>query len=173
MHPLFHRSKPGEKTTGLPWFGFWARELLRWGTLDPFVAFSLAQGLAQTRELAAARRAEFETWLNEQHDDVEPDDLIDPQLFLEWQQSLPHADRATAEADTLTAELTGTTGTRGMYRVIPVSSGRTINWIDAAGYVLARSRRDGTPFRGRLYRDDFELRTDVAEPFVTRVFANR
>lgn len=161
------------ETTGLPWFGFWAPELLRWGTLDPFVAFSLAQGLAQTRESAAARREEFETWLNEQRDDVEPDDLIDPQLFLGWQQSLPHADRPAAGADTLTAELTGTTGARGMYRVIPVSSGRTINWIDAAGYVLARSRREGATFRGRLYRDDFELHTDIAKPYVTRVFANR
>ncbi|MGO8684252.1 MAG: DEAD/DEAH box helicase, partial [Thermoleophilia bacterium] len=31
-------------TTGLTWIGFWARELLRWGTHDPFVAFCLAQG---------------------------------------------------------------------------------------------------------------------------------
>lgn len=36
------------ETTGLPWFGFWARELLRWGTLEPFVAFSLAEGLVGT-----------------------------------------------------------------------------------------------------------------------------
>jgi hypothetical protein len=40
-------------TARLPWFGFWARELLRWGTLDPFIAFCLAQGLAQTREIAS------------------------------------------------------------------------------------------------------------------------
>src|SRR3546814_8671710 len=39
-----------KETTGMPWFGFWARELLRWGTHDPFVAFALSQGLAQTRE---------------------------------------------------------------------------------------------------------------------------
>jgi hypothetical protein len=43
-------------TTGLPWFGFWARELLRWGTHDPFVAFALSQNLAHTREAAAGRR---------------------------------------------------------------------------------------------------------------------
>src|SRR3546814_3823462 len=35
-----------KQTAGLPWFGFWARELLRWGTHDPFVAFCLSQGLA-------------------------------------------------------------------------------------------------------------------------------
>src|SRR3546814_16755163 len=49
-----------KETTGMPWFGFWARELLRWGTHDPFVAFALSQGLAQTREAAAGRRKEFE-----------------------------------------------------------------------------------------------------------------
>ena len=47
-------------TTGLPWFGFWARELLRWGTHDPFVAFALSQNLAQTREAAVGRREEFD-----------------------------------------------------------------------------------------------------------------
>lgn len=31
-------------TSGLPWVGFWFREQLRWGTLDPFIAFALAQG---------------------------------------------------------------------------------------------------------------------------------
>ena len=50
-------------TTGLPWIGFWFRELLRWGTLDPLVAFALAQGLARTRDEAALLRPEFEAWL--------------------------------------------------------------------------------------------------------------
>lgn len=50
-------------TSGLPWVGFWFRELLRWGTLDPLVAFALAQGMARTREEAAARRPEFQQWL--------------------------------------------------------------------------------------------------------------
>ena len=51
------------ETTGLPWIGFWFRELLRWGTLDPFIAFALAQGVVGTREEGAARRAEYEIWL--------------------------------------------------------------------------------------------------------------
>ncbi|MFA6243350.1 MAG: DEAD/DEAH box helicase, partial [Candidatus Hydrogenedentales bacterium] len=33
-----------KNVTGLPWFAFWAKELLRWGTLDPFVAFALSLG---------------------------------------------------------------------------------------------------------------------------------
>lgn len=43
-----------KETTGMPWFGFWARELLRWGTHDPLVAFALPRDLAQSREAAAA-----------------------------------------------------------------------------------------------------------------------
>src|SRR3546814_10915905 len=57
-----------KQTAGMPWSGIWARELLRWGTLDPFVAFCLSQGLAQTREAAAQRRPAFETWLDDDID---------------------------------------------------------------------------------------------------------
>src|SRR3546814_14499792 len=77
-----------KQTAGLPWFGFWARELLRWGTHDPFVAFCLSQGLAQTREAAAQRRPAFETWLDDEIDDVVAEDRIDPQHFQQWQTSL-------------------------------------------------------------------------------------
>src|SRR3546814_2470506 len=63
-----------KETTGMPWFGFWARELLRWGTHDPFVAFALSQGLAQTREAAAGRRKEFETWLDDEPEEHPPEE---------------------------------------------------------------------------------------------------
>jgi len=104
--------------------------------------------------------------LRQEHgDDLTPEDLIDPQLFLEWQRSLDHPDRATGAAQSFTAELTGTTGERGMYRVIPIVSGGTINWLDAAGYILARSPKGDAPFHGRrVYRDDFELHTDTKVP---------
>ena len=82
------------ETTELPWFGFWARELLRWGTLDPFVAFALSQSLAQTRDSAAARRAAFEAWLQAEYDDLDTEDFIDPQRFLAWERSLPQLNEA-------------------------------------------------------------------------------
>ena len=160
------------ETTGLPWFGFWARELLRWGTLDPFVAFALSQGLAQTREAAAARREKFEAWLYTEYSNLDAEDFIDPQLFLAWERSLPQPERAAGRRNRIPAELTGTTGKRGLYRVVPVVANNTINWIDPAGYVLACSRQDAHPFRGKLHRQDFELHTDVRRPFVDRVFAD-
>ncbi|KIZ44529.1 MULTISPECIES: DEAD/DEAH box helicase [Rhodopseudomonas] len=158
------------ETTGLPWFGFWARELLRWGTLDPFVAFALSQGLAQTREAATARREEYETWLDAEYDDLDGEDFIDPQLFLAWERSLPQPERAAGRGNRVPAELTGTTGERGRYRVVPILRDERICWIDAAGYVLAESNREESPFRGRLHRQDFELRTNGEAPFVERSF---
>ncbi len=102
-------------TTGLPWFGFWARELLRWGTHDPFIAFCLSQGLAKTRDEGANRRADFNRWLTSAEPAPEPDAFIDPQRFLEWQRSLARKateDKPTAQFD---AVLTGTNGQRGHY----------------------------------------------------------
>lgn len=160
-----------KETTGLPWFGFWVREMLRWGTLDPFVAFALAQGLARTRGEAAARRPEFESWLEAERDAVDAEDFIDPQLFLAWQRSLPQPDRTPVRSDQVAAELSGTTGERGLYRVVPILAHDSISWIDAAGYVLGRSRQADSPFQGPFYRQDFELHTDVEQPFVKRSFS--
>ncbi|XWN29337.1 MAG: DEAD/DEAH box helicase [Devosia sp.] len=157
--------------TQLPWFGFWAAELLRWGTLDPFVAFALSRGLAQTRETAAARRTEYEAWLDAESDDLHPEDLVDPQLYLDWERSLPQPERTTGIGNRLPADLVGTTGERGLYRVVPVMSDGVINWIDAAGYVLARSAQNESPFRGGYHRQDFDLHTDVSRPYVERSFA--
>ncbi|RQU29886.1 DNA helicase [Burkholderia cenocepacia] len=156
-------------TTGLPWIGFWARELLRWGTHDPFVAFCLAQGLAPTREAASARRGEFDVWLNEAQGNPTSEDRIHPQLFLRWQESLAHAEDAAAAAPQIRAALTGTTGARGRYAVIPVQRGDRTAWLDPAGFELAISHpvaRVGT----RASRNDFELITGGAEPTVRRLF---
>ena len=159
------------QTTGLPWFGFWARELLRWGTLDPFVAFSLSQGLAQTREAAAARRETFEAWLETEYDDLEPEKFIDPQLFLEWERSLPYPEHVGSLGNKIPAELAHTTGKRGLYRVIPVVTNDAINWIDPSGYILAHSRRDDYAFSTEVHSDDFDLHTDIKQPFVIKSFA--
>jgi len=159
------------ETTGLPWFGFWARELLRWGTLDPFVAFGLSRGLAKTREAAAVRREEFKIWLQINYDDLDAEDFIDPQLFLAWERSLPQPEPSASRSNRVLAELSGTTGERGLYRVVPILTNDTIHWIDPAGYALAQSKQDSFPFGGDLSRQDFELHTDAKRPFVQKIFA--
>ncbi|MGY3133768.1 hypothetical protein ACVWZM_004450 [Bradyrhizobium sp. USDA 4501] len=157
-------------TTGLPWFGFWARELLRWGTHDPLVAYALAQGLAHTRERAAERRVEFETWLHANHVDIEPDDYIDPQLFLEWQSSLPRRERASTTFAPAPVELTGTNGTRHRYNVIPVPNGAHVSWLDAAGFELARSKDFAGAYDNGSVRNDYELRATRGGAAVNRIF---
>ena len=144
------------QTTGLPWIGFWARELLRWGTLDPFVAFALAQGLAGTRSEAADRRPEFEAWMEVEHTDIEAEDWIDPRNFLKWQRSAGVRPEAQLGIRRIAAELTGTDGRRKRYSVLPVARHRVVHSIDAAGFQLATSTATGE-IDHRSHRDDFEL----------------
>lgn len=146
------------ETTQLPWFGFWIRELLRWGTLDPFVAFCLAQGLAETREAAARRRPEFDAFLRIERPDATPDDFIDPQLFLAWERQIPRGDVQPAPAISIAATLMATDGGRGRYGVLPVATQTHTVWYDAAGFALARTRE--APLPSGSYRSDFELLTD-------------
>jgi len=129
--------------SGLPWIGFWARELLRWGTLDPFVAFSLSQGIDISREDAAKTKTIFTEWLFRNYTDITPDDLIDPQLFLEWQRTLKQK-KHLQEFKAIKATLMGTNGKNSPYDVIPIINGDTINWIDSAGYCLAKSSKPKT-----------------------------
>lgn len=158
------------ETTALPWFGFWAKELLRWGTLDPFVAFCLAQGLSRTREEAEGPRSDFEAWLEEEVEDISADDHIDPQYFLQWRREQPLERRRRRHQEPVEAELTGTNGNRGRYAVMPLERNGTIEWLDASGYGLARSERRPNWIRDEALRDDFELRIEDDGATVRRVF---
>jgi len=159
------------ETTGLPWFGFWARELLRWGTLDPLVAFVLAEGMAGTREAGELLRPEFDAWLEEQQDEVDADDRIDPQLLLEWKRARAEVAERRVRRRTQNAMLDGTDGRRGQYAVIPVVSNGVIHWFDSGGFVLAQSDAENSPFQGMIHRDDFQLHTNGEQPIVRRTFS--
>lgn len=145
-------------TADLPWFGFWVRELLKWGTLDPFVAFCMAQGLADTREEAAGRRPEFEAYLLLQLPAPTAEDLIDPQRFLAWQRQLPRREPAAPTAFNLATALTETDGARGRYGVMPIQTPTGTTWYDAAGFALAHTA--GWQVTADAYRSDFELLTE-------------
>ncbi|WP_294287577.1 DEAD/DEAH box helicase [uncultured Sphingomonas sp.] len=157
-------------TTGLPWFGFWARELLRWGTLDPFVAFALAQGRAKTRETAEALRANFDAWLAEEVAAPTAEDLIDPQRFLAWERSLPSRERERVEPVPELAELTGTNGVMNRYNVLPIAAEDEVLWVDAAGYELARSVDEFGLYDADDIANDYVLESG-AQTSVRRSFA--
>lgn len=156
-------------TTGLPWFGFWARELLRWGTLDPFVAFALAQGRAKTREDGEALRPAFEEWLGEQIDAPTSEDLIDPQQFLAWERSLPARERTRADAVPEEADLTGATGAMERYNVLPMAGADEVIWLDASGYELARSPDEIGRYDRSDLANDYVLNSE-GQATVRRVF---
>jgi hypothetical protein len=156
------------ETTGLPWFAFWARELLRWGTLDPFVAFCLARGLSKTRADGAARRYEFETWLEELDEDFDAEDSIDPKLFSKWERSLSVLSAIPASRDSFDVQLTGTSGVQERYSVLPIRDGTIFIWLDAAGFELARCGYDLEIKRWASSKYDFFLDTTGDTPQVKR-----
>lgn len=156
-------------TTGLPWIGFWFRELLRWGTLDPFVAFALAQGLARTRAEAAALRPEFEEWLMTESSDGAPETLIDPQRFLAWQRSRGQQTATQSDLRASVAQLAGVDGRRVVYDVRPVLHDGGVVWLDAAGYSVARSPYSAALLTGTPERHDYRVTVGPAIE-VTRTF---
>ncbi len=147
-----------KETTELPWIGFWARELLRWGTLDPFVAFVMSQGLAGTRAAAEEKRPGFNSWATDNGlDDAE--DLIDPQNFQAWQRDELNERTTISRVTPLSCEITGTNGRRGRYAVVPVRDAENnYLWLDPAGYQLGRSAiTSGAWLTGRPHANDFQL----------------
>lgn len=159
-----------KETTGLPWFGFWVRELLRWGTHEPFVAFSLAQGIAKTRSTALDKKMEFDKWLEDEIDQIAPDDWINPQFFLKWKASLPKAKKRRKKVLKFFAELTGTDGSRGEYNVLPLYKEGVVTWLDPAGYELARSDVDDWDEQYGLQGFDFKMTIEDGLSTVERVF---
>lgn len=159
-----------KETTGLPWFGFWFRELLRWGTHDPFVAFALSQGIEKTRSSALVRKTEFLDWLENEHDEFDQEDLIDPQLFLKWQSSLPQRERPEAKEATYAAELTGTEGLLGKYSVIPLHNNGVVTWVDPAGYELAKSNVDEWHDHVISHRSDYRMFIENGSVTVKKIF---
>lgn len=159
-----------KKTTGLPWFGFWIRELLRWGTHDPFVAFALSQGIAKTRPFALSRKSEFLEWLENNYEELDEEDLIDPQLFLQWQKSLPKRKRPEPKKTIYQAELTGTDGKLGQYNVVPVHNEGIVIWLDPAGYELARSNVAEGNDHVFSHKSDFKMTIANGSVTVTKIF---
>ncbi|NRR29363.1 DEAD/DEAH box helicase [Oxalobacteraceae bacterium] len=156
-----------KSTTGLPWFGFWAKELLRWGTLDPFIAFVLAQGIEGTRAAAAGRRNEFEEWLNINSGIRESDDLIAPQNFIAWAGTLQITTAPPLPSPVVDVALSDGVGSLTQYDVLPIARSDSVQWIDPAGYLLATSR--DLSIRSP-HKDDFAIDRHGDQWRVQRIF---
>jgi hypothetical protein len=149
--------------TELPWFAFWAKELLRWGTLEPLVAFALSTGMARSRDEAEALRPAFIEWLRQQPglEEAAGEELIDPNNYLAWATSKRAAVEAERPPRHVNADLTGTAGAARRYAVLPViRDGGQLVWLDAAGYELAVTADPQGFVEDRPYRHDYELTTE-------------
>jgi len=157
--------------TDLPWFAFWAKELLRWGTLEPFVAFALSQGIARSRNDAANLKPQFIGWLQQQPEVVVTgEELIDPRNFLRWLHSRTPAVAVQPSVRMVNAGLSGTDGMQGRYAVVPFRMGGNLRWIDPAGYELALSLEQPEILGTETYFHGFDLTTAAGDARVTRVF---
>lgn len=147
-----------KETADLPWFAFWAKELLRWGTLDPFVAFALSQGIARSRDDAIPLKQDFLNWMDDREEPAGGDeDLIDPRNFLQWSRARRTSPTERVATRSLQADLSGTTGARGKYSVIPIRVGDNLRWIDPAGFELAISTDSPAMLGPTIYNHDFDL----------------
>ncbi|MGE9295841.1 MAG: DEAD/DEAH box helicase, partial [Puniceicoccales bacterium] len=157
-------------TTGLPWFAFWAKELLRWGTLDPFVAFALSLGIAKSRPEAEAMRPRYIAWLDEELILWDGEDQIDPSNLLAWSKTLRVRQAPAPRRAPIPAALEGTDGRAGRYAVIPVRFGDRLRWLDASGFRLAVSEApEGFP-RVPLQSEDYDLVIENRNVSVVRQF---
>lgn len=154
----------------LPWFAFWAKELLRWGTLDPFVAFVLSQGIAKSRPEAADLRPAFMDWLTQNpSEQAQGEAIIDPQNYLKWSKTLQSDAPAAPTAREAEGRFFGARGRPEGYPVVLSRTDKFVSWMDAAGYELARSDDQNT-FDRYSHENDFDLTSvnDIAT--IRRVF---
>ncbi|MFD2252425.1 hypothetical protein FHS82_004108 [Pseudochelatococcus lubricantis] len=146
--------------SGLPWIGFWLKELVNWGTLDPVAAFLLARGNARDRTQAEVDAKDYYAQLE---DETPANDKLDPRRVRDWVEARrpPPSSRRTSRDIALDVRLERPARD---YRsrqlsVIPLASDDGLSWIDPAGYVVAYCERpadwDNQPSRFR-----FELSVD-------------
>jgi hypothetical protein len=159
-----------KSATGLPWFAFWAKELLRWGTLEPLVAFALSLGLAKSRTEAARMQPAFLEWLVEEFPGHDSEAQIDPRKLLAWSRTIGTPEAVSSRRTSIAVQLSGTDGRAKRYSVIPVKSETRIRWLDASGFRLAISPipADFPDNDRQLY--DYDLVIRNGEATVVRAF---
>jgi hypothetical protein len=128
--------------SGLPWIAFWMKDLLTWGTLDPVAAFLLARGDAIDRPQAEAEAQNYyEIWPK----DSDPNDILDPRQIRDWiGERRAHQNQAEAITELeIGVELTHpiTEYLSSSLWVTPISVDDDFEWIDPAGYTVARSKK--------------------------------
>lgn len=149
--------------SGLPWIGFWLKELVNWGTLDPVAAFLLARGNARNRTKAEADAQVYYAQLDA---DTAPNDKLDPRRIRDWVEARqpPAPMRRASSEIVLDVRLERPAGSylARQLSVLPLVTADRISWIDPAGYTVAHCDRPAD-WDERSSRFRFELSVDLRQ----------
>ncbi|HEY9579569.1 MAG TPA: DEAD/DEAH box helicase [Rhizorhapis sp.] len=151
--------------SGLPWIGFWLKELISWGTLDPVAAFLLARGDAVDRPQA---ELDAKAYYEGRPAGEDANALLDPRTIREWVEARQPARAARIDTSTMAIEVECVRPVEA-YRqqrlvVLPLAEADAIVWLDPAGYEVARSAKPGDwPEKPALFQ--FELQVAVSVVF--------
>lgn len=145
-------------STGLPWIVFWLKELIVWGTLDPVAAYLLSHNLEVTR-----RGAEDTAQIYyRRYQELEADERLNAVRIRQWTDNLRRTRRRSngmrlpRQVEVTLLRDFGSTN-RHHWRVIPVEQGEGLQWLDPAGFPLARSSRPDNWERDEFHNNDFFL----------------
>lgn len=130
--------------SGLPWIGFWLKELISWGTLDPVAAFLLARGDAVDRPQA---ELDAKAYYEGRSAGEDANALLDPRTIRAWVEARQPARAGRTGIATVAIEVECVRPIEA-YRqqrlvVLPLVEVDAIIWLDAAGYEVARSVKPG------------------------------
>jgi hypothetical protein len=127
--------------TGLPWIVFWLKELISWGVLDPVAALLLGRGLARSRSEASSAAADYYRSPFAQN----PADPLAPRAIRDWAEAMFPATvpaRGALQSGRIAVEITddAVASLDRTLRVFPIREVAGVAWMDAAGFVVARTR---------------------------------
>jgi len=150
--------------TGLPWVVFWMKELVTWGTLEPVAAYLLSQKVDLIRVDAEARARAY--YGNPALLDNTPDERLRATTIRDWVLSLREA-RVPPEVGPALSFEAGlvrdfTDARQNRLRVVPVTTGGEIQWVDPGGFPLAASARPTDWHSSWLDTHDFTLDSEKA-----------
>lgn len=145
------------RQTGMPWSVFWLKELMIWGTLEPVAAHLLSHRMAITRKEAESKAKEY--YLS-RTDESDPNELLNAAAIKSWSETLrldllPPIEGVPSIIN-IEKQAEFNPGAKDVWRVLPVVGHNAIDWIDPAGYWLAKSPKpDGWGNRFGEYFDFF------------------
>ena len=156
--------------SGLPWIGFWLKELISWGTLDPVAAFLLARGDAVDRPQA---EQDAKAYYADRPVGEDANALLDPQIIRAWVEARQPARAARKGISRIAIEVERVRSAEA-YRqqrlvVLPFVEADAILWLDPAGYEVARSARPNDwPEKPALFQFELQVATSfiIGEPYL-------